>query len=73
MLDHPFGLKIEVVVCYVTKPQYSYKQSSISLFVNQSLQILINSISMVLSESLVYTCEPQAWIYLLWHVSVVHV
>ena len=35
--------------------------------------MLINSISLVLSESLVYTCEPQAWRYLLWPVLVIHV
>ena len=29
MSDHPFGLKIEVVDCYMTKSQCRYKQASI--------------------------------------------
>ena len=57
----------------MTKAKYSCGLACISFFVNQGLQMLINNISLVLSESLVYTCEPQAWRYLIWHVSVVHV
>ena len=56
-LDHSFSKKIEVVTCYLTKPQYSYKQASISCFVNHGPQMLTASVLMVLFEPLGYECD----------------
>ena len=44
MLDHLYGLKIEVVDCYMTKPQGSYKQASIWCVVNHGPQVLTKSV-----------------------------
>ena len=44
--------KIEVVTNHMTKLHYSYKQASISFFVNQGPQMLAISVLMVLFESL---------------------
>ena len=64
---------MEIFAIIMTKAKYSCGLACSSFFFYQSLQMLINSISLVLSESLVYTCEPQAWRYLLWPVLVIHV
>ena len=39
-LDHPLSQKMELVTNYLIKALYSYKQASISLFVNHGLQLL---------------------------------
>ena len=56
-LDHPFSKKIQVVTYYLTKPQFSYNQASISYFVNHGPQILNASVLMVLFELLCYGCD----------------
>ena len=58
-LNHPFLEKIELVMVYLTKPQYSYKQVSISCFVNHGHQMLTASVLMVLFEALAYDCDPR--------------
>ena len=57
-LDPPFPKKIQVVTYYLLKPQYGYKQASISFFVNHGPQILNASVLMVLFELLGYGCDP---------------
>ena len=52
LFDHPFGQKIEVVDCYMAKPQCSYKQTYIRFFFNHGLQVLTTSVKMILFESL---------------------
>ena len=44
---------------YLTKPQYSYKQASISCFVNHGPQMLTASVLMVLFEPLGHVCDPR--------------
>ena len=51
--------KMEVVTYYLTKPQYSYKQASISCFVNHGPQMLTASVLMVLFEPLGHDCDPR--------------
>ena len=43
---------MEEVTYYLIKPQYGYKQASISFFVNHDLQMLATLISIVIVESL---------------------
>ena len=57
-LDVPLSLKIEVVTNYLTKPEYSFKQASISIFVDHGTQMLITSVLMVLLEALGHVCDP---------------
>ena len=57
-LDHPFPKQIQVVTYYLLKPQYGYKQVSISCFVNHGPQILNVSVLMVLFELLCHSCDP---------------
>ena len=47
-----FPKKMEEVTYYLIKPQYCYKQASISFFVNHDLQMLATLISIVIVESL---------------------
>ena len=56
-LDHPLSQKIEVITNYLTKPQYSYKQASISCFVNHGPQMLTTSVLMSLFEPLGQDCD----------------
>ena len=58
-LDRPFSQKIKVVTPYLTKLQYSYKQASISCFVNHGPQMLTATVSMVPFESLGNDYDPQ--------------
>ena len=48
--------KIRIVTDYLTKPQYSNKQDSISYFVSYGLQMLTTSVSMVRFKSLGHVC-----------------
>ena len=50
--------KIEVVTYYLTNPQYSFKQVSISCFVNHGPHMLNASVLMVLFELLCHDCDP---------------
>ena len=43
----------------VDKPQYSYKQTSISFFVNHGPQTLITLVLMILFEALGHVCDPR--------------
>ena len=58
-LDQPFTQKMEVLTYYLTKPQYSYKQASISCFVNHGPQMLTASVLMVLFERMGHDCDPR--------------
>ena len=58
-LDHPFSQKMEIVTYYLTKPQYSYNQASISFFVTHIPQMLAVSVLMVLFESLGHVSDLQ--------------
>ena len=49
--------KMKVVTNYVTKPQYSNKQASISFLENRGPQILATSILMTLLDCLGHVCE----------------
>ena len=44
LLDHSFAQKIEVVDCYMTNFQYSYKQTYIRFFFNHGPQLLTTSV-----------------------------
>ena len=57
-LGFPVYPKMEVVII-TNKPQYSYKQASISCFVNHVPQMLTTLVLMVLFEALVHDCEPR--------------
>ena len=48
---------MEVVTYYLTKPQYSYKQASITCFVNQGPHMLTISVLMDLFEPLGHVCD----------------
>ena len=50
---------MEEVAYYLIKPQYGYKQVSISFFVNHGLQMLTSSVLMTLFESLGHVWDPQ--------------
>ena len=52
MLDHLFGLEIEVVDCYMTEPQGSQKESSAWCVVNHGPQVFTKSFKMALFEPL---------------------
>ena len=41
-------------------PQYSFKQASISFFVDRGLQMLIALVLMVLFEALGHVCDPRS-------------
>ena len=58
-LDHSLTQKIEVFMCNVTKPQYCYKQASISCFINHGLQMLTASVLIVLFEPLGNDFDPR--------------
>ena len=49
--------KIEVFDCYMQKPKLSYKQASISFFVNHGPQVLTISVLMALFEALGHVCD----------------
>ena len=51
--------KIRIVTDYLTKPQYSNKQDSISFFVSHGPPMLTNSVSMVRIKSLRHFCRIQ--------------
>ena len=51
--------KMKVVTYHLTKPRYSYKQASISFFVDYGPQMLITSILMVPFEALGRVCDPR--------------
>jgi len=57
-LDHPLSQKIKVVTNHFTKPQYSFKQASISCFVNHGPQMSTTSVLMVLSSPWVMIVTP---------------
>ena len=61
---------MEVGIHYLTKPQYYYKQASISFFVNHGLQMLTSSVLMTLFESLGHVWDPRYLKELFWHFSV---
>ena len=48
--------KMEVVTCYLTKPQYCYKQASIPCFVNHGPEMLTASVLMAMFEALSHDC-----------------
>ena len=50
---------MQVVTCFLTTPQPSYKQASISCLVNHGPQMLTASVLMVLFEPLGYDCDPR--------------
>ena len=50
---------MEVVTNYLRNPQSSYKQASISCFINHGLQMLTPSVLMVLFEPIGNDCDPQ--------------
>ena len=50
---------MKVVTDYLTKPQYSNKQDSISYFVSYGLQMLTTSVSMVRFKYLGHVCAIQ--------------
>ena len=50
---------MEAVTDYSTNLPYSYKQASISCFVNHGPQMLTASVLMVLFEPLGYDCDPR--------------
>ena len=54
--------KMEVVTFYLTKPQYSYKQVSISCFVNHGPQMLTASVLIVLFDPLGHDCDLRYYI-----------
>ena len=58
-LDQPLYPKIKVVTCYLTKPQYCYKQAFMFGFVNHGPQMLTASVLMVLFEPLGHDCDPR--------------
>ena len=58
-LDHLLPKKIKVVTDYLTKLQYSYKQASISCFVNNGPQMLTTSVFVGLFEVLGHDCGPR--------------
>ena len=49
--------KMERVTNFLTKTQYSYKQASISCFINHGSQMSTASVLMVLFEPLGYDCD----------------
>ena len=51
--------KMEVLTCYFSKPQCSYKQASISCFVNQGLHVISASVIMILFEPMCHDCNPR--------------
>ena len=59
-VNNQFSQKIKVVAIIMTKAKFSCELDCNSCFVDKGLQMLISLISMVLSESLVYTCDPQS-------------
>ena len=58
-LDHPLSRKNVIVTNYLTKPQYNYKQASISFLVNHCPQILPTLVFMTLIKFLDHVCDPQ--------------
>ena len=58
-LDHPLSRKNGGSYKLLTKPQYSYKQASISFLVNHGLQMLSTTVSIVLLESFGYVYNPR--------------
>ena len=58
-IDWHYRQRMEVFTNYLTNPQYSYKQASISCFVNHGPQILTASVLMVLFEPLGHDCDPR--------------
>ena len=58
-LDHPLSRKNVIVTNYLTKPQYNYKQASISFLVNHGPKILTTSVFMTLIKFLDHVCDPQ--------------
>ena len=53
-----FPEKMEVVDCCIPKSQYSYKQASISFFVNHGPQDQTTQVLMALFEALGNVCDP---------------
>ena len=58
-LDHPLSRKNGGSYKLLTKPQYSYKQASISFLVNHGLKMLTTTVSIVLFESFGYAYSPR--------------
>ena len=58
-LDHPLSRKNGGSYKSLTRPQYSYKQASISRFVNHGPTMLTASVLMVLFKPLGHDCDPR--------------
>ena len=57
-LDRPLPRKMEVFAYNLTKPKYSYKQASISFFVNHGPRDLTTLVLMALFETFGNVCDP---------------
>ena len=58
-LDNPFSRQNWGSWLLYAKPQYSYKQAAIWIFVNYGRQLLTTSVLMVLVDALSLVCAPR--------------